>query len=72
MNYNLPQKLPNKFAVDLGFVRKPTLKERLQIAIGYNVKLDIKILVDKRSGEVKHNVTFATTPELVKTTLKSN
>ena len=69
MNYAPQKKLPNRFALDLGFVRNPTWKERLQLLIGYNLKLDIKLLVDKRSGEVKHDVHLNTTKELVTRTL---
>jgi hypothetical protein len=70
MNYQPPRKLPNKFALELHYVKKLTWLQRLQFAIGYNARLRVKLLVDKRSGEVRENVTLTTTKELVTRSLQ--
>lgn len=47
-----PNKLPNKFVVEFDSHHTLTLKERLMILLGYNIKTISSVMVNRRTQKV--------------------
>lgn len=58
------KKLPNKFVVEFDGFRKLTLKERLLILLGYNIKTLSKVVINRRQTSVKARTFVVTTKEI--------
>lgn len=62
-NYQLPKKLPSRFTVEFEEFKTLTFKERLQILLGYNLRVCSKVMVDRRNESVKAGSTVWLTKE---------
>ena len=60
----LNHRLPNRFKCHFEAFRKLSWRERLKIALGFNLKIAVDVAVDKRDGRVWQNLVCTLTKEV--------
>lgn len=65
------QSLPKRFELTLTYRIKPSWKKRILILIGYSVQADVKVRIDKHTGQVWQEASMTVSP-LPPTTTKDD